>query len=94
MIGDTFRRTVTCESCAAVFRMEPLKQSNTEIGYCPSCGSADVSIDRDTATDYFEQLQKTYNLPIFILKEMFAAWDMKVYKSFGDYIKTFLKEVA
>ena len=94
MINATFKRTLTCKTCAAVSRVELMKQSLTELGYCPACGSADVSLEKDTPTDYFEQLEKVYDVPAFIIKELFTTWDMKIHENFGKYIESFLEEVA
>jgi hypothetical protein len=90
----TLKRTLTCQTCAAVSRIELMKQSLTELGYCPACGSADVLVEKDTPTDYFEQLEKTYNLPVFIIKELFATWNIKTHENFGKYIESFLEEVV
>lgn len=88
------RVTIQCDTCGGhcrVYRTAPtLKVGGFK--YCPLCGSNSIRVYSSATTDHWESLARDYELPIPVLKELYALWQPHTGQRFGDFVHAMRQE--
>lgn len=88
------KQTIACEDCSAMFRIEDIGPLPRTLALCPACGSSHIVVSRDGASDLFESIGQTRNLPPFIVRLLYDEWLKAEGGNFKDFIDQTLKEAT
>lgn len=76
-----------CPNCCTLSKTEPIHPilTSKEVAYCPYCGGSAKVVQR---SQVWEFLGLHFNLPEFLVQEMFAAWSLSDNPSFESYVRS------
>jgi hypothetical protein len=90
-------KTLAClnKDCLLRIRLERVIDkpiiSIQKLGFCPGCGGKALQLD-ELNEDYWEQLAKSYELPVFLLRQLYDNWDHNEYPNFRDFVNAMKQE--